>query len=196
MNILIRCLIKARVINRQNKWIGNDTHVVQLGDILDGGGRGTTFKSNPMEEFQIYDFLNNLDIEARNNGGRVHYLIGNHELMNLEGDFRYVHNTHLSHTGVNIRRQLFKPGGYMANMLACHAYGVLKINKWYFCHAGLLPIHVTNRNITVINNLVRDILRGNRTIEDLSYDEQQLIFSNNKFSFSIFISSNDEVVLK
>ena len=82
-----------------------------------------------MEEFSIYEFLNYLDTEAEKYGGRVHYLIGNHEIMNMEGDFRYVHKKHLSATGDNLRRQLFRPGGYMAKLLACHSYGVLKINK-------------------------------------------------------------------
>lgn len=189
--ILIKCLRKAKVINSNNRWIGKSTHVVQLGDILDAGGRGTQFNTKPEEEFQIYKFLNNLDKEARLTNGRVHYLIGNHELMNITGDFRYVHKTHLSYTGIEKRKNLFKPGNYIANMLACHAHGILKINKWYFCHAGLLPIHVTNKNITWINQLVKDVLRGKKSIDNINQNEYDLIFSKDSFFWNRFYANNE-----
>ena len=175
-NILITCLKKAKVINSSNEWIGKDTHVVQLGDILDKGGRGIDSSAQSMEEFSIFEFLNYLDTEAEKYGGRVHYLIGNHEIMNIQGDFRYVHKTHLNHTGNQIRRHLFEPGGYMAKLLACHSYGILKINNWYFCHAGLLPQHVNTKTITQINSIIRNILRGNKK-GGLSQYEEDLLFS-------------------
>lgn len=162
-DVLIKSLQKARVINKFHKWSGGKTHLVQLGDVLDRGGRPgvTTVISDPMEEYIIYEFLNNLDIQAEKQGGKVHYLIGNHELMNMMGDFRYVHQQHLG--DANKRRKLFSPGGYMANMLACHSYAVLKINDWYFCHAGLLPKHLGKKSLDEINNFVRGALRGEIT---------------------------------
>lgn len=192
LNILLKCLKRAKVINGRYKWCGADTHVVQLGDILDAGGRGTQFNTNPNEEFEIYKFLNNLDLQARQTNGRVHYLIGNHELMNISGDFRYVHKTHLSYTGINTRKKLFKPGSYIANMLACHSYGILKINKWYFCHAGLLPSHVNNRNITTINNIVKDVLRGKKSIDNITQNEYDLIFSKDSFFWNRFYAQNED----
>ena len=89
--------------------------VVQLGDIVDKGGRGIKCNAKQMEEFSIYEYLNYLDTEAEKYGGKVHYLIGNHEIMNMEGDFRYVHNSHLKDTGSNIRKSLFRPGGGWLN---------------------------------------------------------------------------------
>jgi|TARA_B110000967_G_scaffold164896_1_gene172363 hypothetical protein len=175
-NILLTCLKKANVINSNKEWIGGSTHIVQLGDILDKGGRGIDSSANSMEEFSIYEFLNYLDTEAEKYGGKVHYLIGNHEIMNMEGDFRYVHKKHLDATGDSLRRKLFKPGGYMARLLACHSYGILKINKWYFCHAGLLPEHVNTNTITQINTIVRDVLRGNKKT-GLTKHEKDLLFS-------------------
>ena len=137
----------------------------------------------------ILEFLNYLDSEAEKHGGKVHYLIGNHEIMNIQGDFRYVHKKHLNHTGNKIRRRLFEPGGYMAKLLACHSYGVLKINKWYFCHAGLLPKHVNSKSISEINSIIRNILKGNKKGGLTKYEEDLLfskdsIFWNREYFFN------------
>jgi hypothetical protein len=178
LNILKRCLIKAKVINKALDWIGKNTYVVQVGDILDGGGRGYNNQVNPLEEYQIFDLLNKLDRQASQENGRVIYLIGNHEIMNFMGNFDYVHGNQI----INeiYRKQLFGPGGYMARLLACHAYAIIKINNWYFCHAGLIPENLENiENIEQINILTRKILRGELNLENLKQTEKDLIYSNN-----------------
>jgi len=199
LKILLKCLRLANLIDADNNWCGKDTHVVQLGDIVDKGGRGIMDKTIYMEEFVIYEYLNLLDIQARKNKGAVHYLLGNHELMNILGDFRYVHPNHLSDTGFSKRKKLFSPrgdphpisnGGYMAKLLGCHAYGILKINKWYFVHAGLLPSHVNDRSITEINKLVRNILNGKIKIDDISTREEELLFSKDSFFWTRFYANN------
>jgi len=65
----------TKVIDRELHWAAGSTHLVQTGDILD---RGT-------EARRIFDFLINLEREAEAAGGRVHFLIGNHEEMNISG---------------------------------------------------------------------------------------------------------------
>ena len=108
----------------------------------------------------------------------MHYLTGNHELLNLIGDFRYVAPNHLSLTGTELRKKYLDQGGYMASMLGCHSYGILKINNWIFCHAGLLPEHVTNRSITDINNLARGVFSGKVNLRTISSEEQELLLGN------------------
>ena len=193
LSVLIRSLRKINIIDAGLNWKGGNSHIVQLGDLLDGGGRGSNMNTNnssAMEEFTIFEFLNNLDNQARKKGGRVHYLIGNHELMNLLGDFRYVATNHLNSTGIETRKKLFKPGGYMASMLACHSYGVLKINNWIFCHAGLLPQHINNRSITDINNLVRGVFSGKIGLQNISAEEQELLLGNTSLFWNRFYAKN------
>ena len=193
LSVLIKSLRKINIIDNNLNWKGDNSHIVQLGDILDGGGRGENVinKSvNAMEEFTIFEFLNNLDVQARKFGGRVHYLIGNHELMNLLGNFRYVASNHLNSTGVEIRKKLFKKAGYMASMLACHSYGVLKINNWIFCHAGLLPHHINNRSITDINKLVRGVFSGKIGLENISTEEEELLLGKTSLFWNRFYSKN------
>ncbi|GAV58671.1 Metallophos domain-containing protein [Cephalotus follicularis] len=64
----------------QDLWIGGETVLVQLGDILDRGE----------DEIAILSLLRSLDIQAKAKGGAVFQVNGNHETMNVEGDFRYV----------------------------------------------------------------------------------------------------------
>ena len=81
------------------KWIGKDTYVVQLGDQIDRvrpqkwdhndittdnafKDEGTT-----LEILYLFYYLNEL---ASKDKGRVFSIIGNHEIMNVEADFRYV----------------------------------------------------------------------------------------------------------
>lgn len=61
-------------------WTGGETVLVQLGDILDRGE----------DEIAILSLLRSLDMQARAEGGAVFQVNGNHETMNVEGDFRYV----------------------------------------------------------------------------------------------------------
>ncbi|CAK9326922.1 unnamed protein product [Citrullus colocynthis] len=64
----------------RNLWTGGETVLVQLGDILDRGE----------DEIAILSLLRSLDVQARAQGGAVFQVNGNHETMNVEGDFRYV----------------------------------------------------------------------------------------------------------
>ncbi|KAL2899251.1 Shewanella-like protein phosphatase 1 [Bienertia sinuspersici] len=61
-------------------WTGGETVLVQLGDILDRGE----------DEIAILSLLRSLDMQARLQGGAVFQVNGNHETMNVEGDYRYV----------------------------------------------------------------------------------------------------------
>ncbi|XP_010685890.2 shewanella-like protein phosphatase 1 [Beta vulgaris subsp. vulgaris] len=64
----------------RDSWTGGETVLIQLGDILDRGE----------DEIAILSLLRSLDIQARVEGGAVFQVNGNHETMNVEGDFRYV----------------------------------------------------------------------------------------------------------
>jgi len=68
------------LIDTQNHWTGGKTTFVQVGDLLDRGPK-------PRE---VMDLMMALEKEAVQAGGRVVSLLGNHEVMNIMGDLRYV----------------------------------------------------------------------------------------------------------
>lgn len=70
----------AGVTDANRRWAGGNTVLVQTGDVFD---RGTGVRG-------ALDLLMQLEDEARRAGGRVEPLLGNHEIMNLIGEFRDV----------------------------------------------------------------------------------------------------------
>jgi len=74
-------LLKASgVVDNSLNWTGKKTHLVSLGDLLDRGA----------DSRKVMDLLMRLQKEAPKHGGQVHVIAGNHEIMNLLGDLRYV----------------------------------------------------------------------------------------------------------
>lgn len=76
------CAILQRVmlIDKQKHWAGGKATFVQLGDLIDRGPK-------PRE---VLDLMMALEEQAAKAGGQVVALLGNHEVMNLMGDLRYV----------------------------------------------------------------------------------------------------------
>lgn len=73
-------LKRTGLVDEQLKWSGGRTTLVQTGDYTD---RGAGVR-------QVLDLLMRLEREARSAGGQVIPLLGNHEVMNLIGDWRDV----------------------------------------------------------------------------------------------------------
>ncbi len=77
---LSRILTSVNLTDASGAWAGGEAVLVQTGDLLD---RGT-------DDRRVLEYLMRLEGEARRAGGRVEVLLGNHEVMNLLGDLRYV----------------------------------------------------------------------------------------------------------
>ena len=138
----------AGVIDEHDRWIGKDTVVVQTGDILDRGD----------DEQAVLDFIFKLEREARAAGGDVIMLLGNHELMNAAGDFRYVTPAAMRDFDdapgldtskwqrvpeqVRGRISALGPGGVYAKQLANHDV-IAIVGDTLFAHAGVIGEWVT-----------------------------------------------------
>tara|TARA_Y100000389_G_scaffold144704_1_gene143106 strand:+ start:476 stop:1579 length:1104 start_codon:yes stop_codon:yes gene_type:complete len=202
VNLLIAIeLIKKE--ENQYKWIGGNKYLVQTGDILDrkrfmdNADEG----DNPLEELEIIMFLFDLNTQACEAGGRVIPVIGNHELMNLCGDFRYVSEHHMKGcntlTGIqNGRKYLFSHNPRLYTLsnnspkdikkILCEMkgklrfifyrffYPIVKINDWIFVHAGL-PIKLVNKwsknTISIINNIYKQYVYTDDSNMELAYND-------------------------
>lgn len=68
------------VVDADLNWSGGTTHLVSLGDLIDRGP----------DSRKVVELLMKLDAQAEQAGGAVHMVLGNHEVMVMTGDLRYV----------------------------------------------------------------------------------------------------------
>ena len=166
---LLDCLFVAGLIAQDAdgiRWVGEDATVVQLGDVLDRGDA----------EISTVLLIRELDKQARLFGGAFHMLNGNHESLNVAGDFRYVTpgafwesamaagldeaEARRSNDAVlQARWALYRPGGVMAKELSQNPTVLIVNDEIVFAHGGLLPHHV-EYGIQRINDEVARWMRG------------------------------------
>ena len=154
----------AGLINAKGRWIGGKAHLVQTGDIPDRGDHSR----------EAYELLMRLEKEALAAGGRVHALLGNHEVMNMLGDLRYVAPAEMASyadqatqpdeagapRGLAGHRAAYGPEGRYGRWLRTHA-AVVRINDTLFVHGGVAP-GVPVNTLAELNAWVRrDLFSGN-----------------------------------
>ena len=77
---MLRTLGNAGIVDDAGNWAGSDATLVITGDLLDRGA----------DSRRIMDLVMRLEAQAPEAGGNVLLTLGNHEVMNLVGDLRYV----------------------------------------------------------------------------------------------------------
>lgn len=163
-----RSLRAGGVVDESGAWVGGDATLVQTGDVLDRGD----------DEQQIIDYLDALRDEAKAAGGQVVLLNGNHEIMNVAGDLRYVTPGGFADfadvPGLDLtapvlaqfpeharpRMAAFMPGGPYARKLAERRV-IAIVNDSVFVHGGVLAKHA-EYGIDAINEQTSAWMRGER----------------------------------
>ncbi|MFY8160426.1 MAG: metallophosphoesterase [Candidatus Kapaibacteriota bacterium] len=165
-NIFSQFLINTKVIDKNFNWIFGNGHLVCNGDFFDRGDDVTACL------WLIYK----LEQEAEKQGGKVHYIIGNHEEMNLRGNVKYVH---LKYKALADKlkipyKELYSKDSELGRWLRTKN-SVIKINDILFSHGGLSPALVNKKyTLEEINNF---------TQKYIGEDEDYLKFINPRASF-------------
>lgn len=178
-DLTIDCLKLANLIDDKLNWIAKpkDTVVVQIGDQVDRcrplvGKKCTDPKTTANDEGRDIDILNlfnDLDKKARKYNGAVISLLGNHEIMNVQGNMNYVSYEGLKQfeneinpetgkkfeNGAEARKHLFKRGNKFANLLACTRQTAVIVGSNLFVHAAIVPKLARKFNVKDINIMVR-----------------------------------------
>jgi len=156
----------AGAVDEAGKWSGGKLIVVQTGDQLDRGD----------DEEKILRFLGRLKDEADEAGGALYVLNGNHETMNVMGDFRYVTRGALSAfeswapasplggqapEAFRVRANAFLPGGGAAQKLAEQSL-IVMVGDSLFAHGGVLPQHV-DFGVDRLNRETSEWMRGEKS---------------------------------
>jgi hypothetical protein len=145
----------AGAIDDADAWIGGDLAVVQLGDVLDRGD----------DEQAIVDLFEALERQAAAAGGSFTWLLGNHELMNAAGDYRYV--TPGGWRDFDDREAVMAPGGTYARVFAGQDV-IAVVGDSVFSHAGVLPTWTSD--LTAANRAARCWLDGAGREPEVSTD--------------------------
>lgn len=116
------------IVDKHQNWSFGKGHLVIVGDVFDRGDQVN----------EMLWLLHNLQLQAEEAGGKLHFLLGNHETMILEGDDRYVHRNYRITSALMTRtyQQLYGPDTYLGRWLRSLPLAV-KINDLVFVHGGL-----------------------------------------------------------
>jgi hypothetical protein len=140
----VSILTTAGLIDAQRRWSGGSTVFVQTGDVTD---RGAGVRD-------ALDLLMALEKAAPAAGGKVHVLLGNHEVMNLLGDTRDVSAEALnSFGGEAAYRAAFARDGKYGKWLRTKPI-LQVIDGTVFMHAGI-NLEFTQEALDELNQRVR-----------------------------------------
>lgn len=151
-------LVAASVIDKKYNWIFDDGHLVVLGDCFDRGDKVT----------ECLWLIYSLEERAKKKGGYVHFILGNHEIMNMNGDWRYVHPKYSERNSSNNPfAALYDANNHLWKWI-CTKNIIEKIGDILFVHGGisseLLEFRLT---IDDINNIARPFyFKGSNEFKD------------------------------
>lgn len=145
------------VINSEFSWTFGNGHLVVLGDLMDRGSNVT----------QVMWLLYKLEQEAHEQGGKVHYVLGNHEILNLEGKTRYLNKKYIAIAQENTKimdhgkayEEFIKNTELFHWMRSKNV--IIQIGKYLFVHGGISPTFLENYpNINNLNIESRSALKN------------------------------------
>nr|WP_233150319.1 metallophosphoesterase [Pontibacter sp. BT310] len=168
-------LVKNGVMDEKYNWAFGKGHLVLNGDFVDRGGDVT----------QVLWLIYMLEEKAEKAGGKVHYIIGNHEIMNLYGDNS---DTDTKYVAVakqisgkknwdEAGRYLFSAESELGKWLRSKNV-VEKIGDYVFVHAGIKS-KLIEENLTIpeINSIARKYY-GLRTKGLALNQKEQLVLNS------------------
>ncbi|WP_077404788.1 metallophosphoesterase [Cellulophaga omnivescoria] len=132
-------LINNRVIDKNLNWIFDTGHLVLVGDFVDRGFSTT----------QVLWFIYKLEQDAIKKGGFVHFILGNHELKNMQGNYdssspKYFHVASILEKQ---QHQLYDSNSFIGKWMSSKNTMEL-INGTLFTHGGIHP-DLVNYNLSI-----------------------------------------------
>ncbi|MDY3317307.1 metallophosphoesterase [Riemerella anatipestifer] len=144
-------LINNKVVDTNYNWIFGNGHLVLTGDFVD---RGTNVTA-------VLWLIYKLEEQSEKQGGKVHYILGNHEIINFQGRFKYNNEKYIKVASLISKTEdwkkatqyMFSEKTELGKWLRSKN-GIEKIGNYIFVHAGLSPnILKYNLSISDINGL-------------------------------------------
>jgi len=149
-DVIRKVLVSHGIIDEDLHWTFGEGHFVIVGDVFDRGGQVT----------ETLWLLHNLQQEAKEAGGRVHFLLGNHETMVMDRDVRYVNKRYMITSGLLEipYYNLYGPEAYLGQWLRSLPL-TIQINDMVFVHGGFSRDLLRRvSNLKEVNNLYHEYL--------------------------------------
>ncbi len=147
-DLAVEILRNNQIIDNELNWSFEDGHLVIVGDIFDRGDKVT----------EVLWLVYRLEQQAEKAGGRMHYLLGNHEFMVLHKDLRYLHEKYplVSELLETEYDELYGSNTVLGRWLRSK-HTILKINEHLFVHGGISLDFITSAGVDIeeINETMR-----------------------------------------
>lgn len=141
-------LINNQVIDKELNWTFGKNHLVLVGDFIDRSYFST----------QVLWFIYKLEQDAKVFGGNVHFILGNHEIMNMQGDNRYAKSKYDLLADIMGKKQFdfYGKDSFIGRWMESKNTMEL-INGNLFVHAGISPeLAAAGLSINQINQVIRE----------------------------------------
>ena len=140
------------IIDQNFNWIYGDGHLIISGDLFDRGFHIT----------ECMWLLYKLESEAEAAGGKVHLIIGNHEMFNLTDDWRYVEVKYFNDAHLMGKRmsELYDADTELGRWLRSKNI-IEKVGHYAFTHGGVSPqVSALNLTYDQMNDYGRAVMNG------------------------------------
>ena len=125
---------------------------------------------------EILWLIYNLEKAAKDKGGMVHFLLGNHEVMVIQNDLRYVNEKYFKISeilGIEVS-SLYSKDSFWGRWLRSKNI-LIKIGPYLFVHGGIHPqilekySSISEINEVILNNIDadREFIKSNQELSDL-----------------------------
>ena len=192
--LMVALLKNHGIINENLNWSFGKGHMVINGDIL---GRGNMVT-------EVLWLAYKLEYQAAQAGGKVHFLLGNHELMVLTQDFRYLNEKYVEAAKImEIKTSdLYDDNSVLGNWLKKRP-AIIKIDSILITHAGISPQFI-RRKLTAyeVNKMFyEDILpnsgsvnRSNRSLINFLNGQEGPIWYRGYFEAGVSNKNMDDIL--
>jgi hypothetical protein len=128
LDIFEQLLIANGIMDNQRNWIFADGHLVITGDIFAHGDTVT----------ETLWLVYKLEKQAQHAGGKLHYLLGNHEYKVLRGEYEFAHLKYIESMQLIGRdlKSLLGKNTVLGQWLRSKST-IIKINDFVFVHGGV-----------------------------------------------------------
>lgn len=179
---LINLLQKSNVIDKELNWIAGRSNLVFLGDLFDRGDDVT----------KVLWFIYELEQKAEEAGGKVHLVLGNHEIMTMSNDLRYLgaKESTIAKVYKIAYDYMFHPTKSLLGKWLLSKPSVLKIDKSILAHGGVVDLGTNS--IEEFNETVYNLMKDPIFLEIMKDEPDSLKYDIMAWKYMRYFFYNED----